>query len=182
MHPCQRGAESLGLPGSLFTNLYSQSGCAVRASPVTPVGLLRVLPLQAVAMQGAGQRERRQDVAACSLAEQLGPKATKGVAHCLLKIQPTSYLRAVYFCQRSKLRKIFSGTSCQCKVDSEPHRLRSNFLSWPNPAFDLGANLHHLFQQVHTTVVSLLSTLACEPPRTDVCGANSAVLTLRWPM
>ena len=131
MHPCQRGAESLGLPGSLLTNLHSQSGCAVRASPVTPVGLLRVLPLQAVAVQGAGQRERRQEVAACSLAEQLGTKATKGVAHCLLRIRPTSDLRAVYFCHRSKLRKIFSGTSCQCKVDSEPHRLRSNFLSWP---------------------------------------------------
>ena len=46
-------------------------------------------------------------------------------------------------------------------------------MSGSNPAFDLAieANLHHLFQQVHITVVSLLSTLAGEPPRTDVCGA-----------
>ena len=59
-----------GLPGSLFTSLHNQSGCELRGSPVTPVSLLQFSPLQAVAMQGVGQRERREALAACSLSEQ----------------------------------------------------------------------------------------------------------------
>ena len=47
-----------------------------------------------------------------------------------------------------------------------------------NPALDLEANLHRLFQQAHITVVSSLSTLDREPPTTDVCGASSVVFSV----
>ena len=47
-------------------------------------------------MQGLVQRERREDFAACSLAEQ-AEQGHKGVAHCLFLSQPTPYLRAVDF-------------------------------------------------------------------------------------